>query len=59
VDQATIEEAPARPAYRLRGRQVVALAVIGVCALLALWGTPRGASSTAAASPLHQGQVTG
>ena len=59
MDGATIEEAPAGSAYRLRGRQVVALAVIGVCALLSLWGTPREASSAAFATALHEGQVTG
>ena len=59
MDLTTIEVAPATPAYRLRARQVVALVVIAVCALLALWGTPRDASSAAFATALHQGQVTG
>jgi hypothetical protein len=59
VELIAIDEAPAASAYRFRARQVVALVVIAVCALLALWGTPRQASSAAFATALHEGQVTG
>lgn len=59
MELTAIDETPAASAYRLRPRQIVALVVIAVCALLALWGTPRQASSAAFATALHEGQVTG
>ena len=41
MDQTTIEQAPARPAWRsLRRRQVAALLLIAVAVVMAIWGTP-------------------
>jgi hypothetical protein len=41
VDQTTIEDAPARPAWRsLRRQQVAALVLIAVAVVMAIWGTP-------------------
>lgn len=56
MDQTTIEDAPARPAWRsLRRRQVAALLLICVASLMAIWGTP----STVSEAYLGQAVVSG
>jgi len=59
VDQTTIEEAPARPAWRsLRRRQVAALLLIAVAVVLAIWGTPSTTSEAYLGSAVADGGVT-
>jgi hypothetical protein len=59
VDQTTIEEAPARPAWRsLRRRQVAALSLIAVAVVMAIWGTPSTVSEAYFGASVAGGGVT-
>ena len=59
MDQTTIEQAPARPAWRsLRRRQVAALLLIAVAVVMAIWGTPSSVSEAYLGQAVAYGGVT-
>jgi hypothetical protein len=59
MDLTTIDAAAPAPALRIRMRQIVALVVLALSVLLAVWGTPREASPTAFLAALRAGEVSG